>query len=81
MSVANGVMYACSADADGHMYALKATDGTVLWDFASGDRCYAGAAISDGTVYWGTGYTIAGYPDTDPDQALYAFGLPSKPAR
>ncbi len=81
VSVANGVMYACSADADGHMYALKATDGTVLWDFASGDRCYAGAAISDGTVYWGTGYTIAGYPDTDPDQALYAFGLPSKPAR
>ncbi len=74
VSVANGVMYACSGDADGHMYALKASDGTVLWDFASGDQCFGGASIVDGVVYWGTGYALGG-PDIDADQGLYAFAV------
>lgn len=74
VTVANGVMYGCSADSDGHMYALKASDGRVLWDYASGEQCYGGAAVSDGVVYWGTGYSLGG-PDIDPDQGLYAFAV------
>lgn len=73
VSVANGVMYGCSGDADGHMYALKASDGTVLWDFTSGDACYGGASIVNGVVYWGTGYSLGG-PEV-PGQALYAFSV------
>ncbi len=56
VSFANGVMYGCSADATGHMYALNGANGQVLWSFASGGACAAGATISNGTVYWGSGY-------------------------
>lgn len=73
VTVANGVVYACSADSAGHMYAMKASDGSILWDFPSGDVCYGGAAISNGVIYWGTGYSQGG-PDA-PGQALYAFSL------
>jgi polyvinyl alcohol dehydrogenase (cytochrome) len=76
-SVANGVLYGCSADADGHQYALKASDGTILKDITSGDFCYGGASIVDGTVYWGTGYAQLA-PDTDPDRGLAAFTVNGK---
>lgn len=76
VTVANGVVYACSADGAGHMYAMKASDGSILWDFPSGDVCYGGAAISNGVVYWGTGYPSFG-PDA-PGQALYAFSVNGK---
>lgn len=58
MSGANGVVYACSSSGD--MYALDGKKGTILWSYPSGSTCYAGAAISNGTVYWGTGYTLFG---------------------
>jgi polyvinyl alcohol dehydrogenase (cytochrome) len=55
LSVANGVVYACSFD--GIYTALNAQNGASLWQAASGrDTCAAGAAISQGTVFWGTGY-------------------------
>ena len=52
------------------MYAFKASDGGQLWDFASGDICYSGAAAVDGALYWGTGYNL-GFEI--PGQAIYAF--------
>ena len=70
VTVANGVVYACSGDFGGHMFALKASDGVPVWDFTSGDMCYSGAAAVDGALYWGTGYAIFG---EQPGQALYAF--------
>ncbi len=70
VTVASGVVYACSQDSSGHMYALKASDGSQLWDYASGDFCYSGAAAVDGALYWGTGYNL-GFEL--PGQALYAF--------
>jgi polyvinyl alcohol dehydrogenase (cytochrome) len=70
VTVANGVVFACSGDPAGHMFALKGSDGVPLWDFASGDMCYSGAAAVDGALYWGTGYAIFG---EQPGQALYAF--------
>jgi polyvinyl alcohol dehydrogenase (cytochrome) len=73
VTVANGVVYACSMDAAGHMYALDAGSGTILWDFASGGSCNAGAAVVNGTVYWGSGYIpLAG---GTPNDKFYAFGV------
>jgi polyvinyl alcohol dehydrogenase (cytochrome) len=86
---ANGVVFACSFGqatlnpdysvsnySGGAMYALDASDGTVLWNFPSGDFCAAGAAVSRGMVFWGTGYKQLGVPDLDGGGKLYAFGLP-----
>jgi len=71
-SVANGVMYACSGDPDGYMYALDAANGSILWSFASGGTCGGGASIANGMVFWGSGYTALGGPGNN---KLYAFGL------
>jgi len=71
VSVANGVVYACTLDAQGHMLALNAATGQILWTFPSGGACNSGAAIVDGTVYWGSGYRLFGTPNNK----LYAFGL------
>ena len=72
VSVANGVVYACSMDSQGHMYALDAASGNILWNFTSGGSCNSGAAISSGVVYWGSGYSRFGTGNNK----FYAFGLP-----
>ncbi|MEQ6902685.1 PQQ-binding-like beta-propeller repeat protein [Nocardioides sp. YIM 152588] len=72
VTTANGVVFGCALDADGHMYALDAATGEVLWSFASGGSCLSGAAISHGTVFWGSGYTNLGGTAND---KLYAFTL------
>jgi polyvinyl alcohol dehydrogenase (cytochrome) len=71
VSVANGVVYACTLDAQGHMLAMNAATGQILWSFPSGGACNSGAAIVDGTVYWGSGYSFLGTPNNK----LYAFGV------
>jgi polyvinyl alcohol dehydrogenase (cytochrome) len=55
---ANGVVYGCSLDIDGRMFAMDAATGTVLWDFVSGGSCNSGAAVVGGTVYWGSGSNL-----------------------
>ena len=72
VTTANGVVFGCSLDPLGHMYALNAATGQELWSFASGGSCLSGAAISNGTVYWGSGYTNLG---GTPNNKLFAFGL------
>jgi len=62
---ANGVVYGCSLDTNGYMYAIDAATGTVLWGFASGGSCNSGAAVVNGTVYWGSG-----------NNRLFAFEVP-----
>ncbi len=74
VSTANGLVFGCSLDSDGHMYALNAATGAVLWSFASGGSCLSGAAISDGMLFWGSGYSNFGFGT--PNNKLYAFGLP-----
>jgi len=71
---ANGVVYGCSLDAQGHMYALNAATGAILWSFASGGTCNAGAAVSQSTIYWGSGYNP--YGAGTPNNKLYAFQAP-----
>ena len=48
--------------------------GQVLWSFPSGGSCLSGAAISNGMVFWGSGYSNFG--NGTPNNKLYAFGLP-----
>ena len=73
VTTANGVVFGCALDAQGHMYALNAATGAELWRFASGGSCLSGAAISNGQVFWGSGYSNFGFGT--PNNRLYAFGL------
>jgi len=73
-TVANGVMFGCTLDAAGNMYALDAATGDILWSFASGGSCLSGAAISRGEVFWGSGYSNFGFGTFN--NKLYAFTLP-----
>jgi len=71
MSVANGVVYAPSDAGKGtNMYALNAATGTIDWSYASGGSVIDGAAIVNGTVYWGSGYYVG-----TGNNKLYAFCL------
>ena len=72
VTVANGVVYGGTLDVPGTMYAFDAATGKTLWTFASGGSVNAGAAIADGTVYWGSGYGVRGIGVT-PNNRLYAF--------
>lgn len=74
VTTANGVVFGCSLDPVGHMYALDAATGAELWKFASGGSCLSGAAISDGAVFWGSGYSNFGFGT--PNNQLYKFSLP-----
>jgi polyvinyl alcohol dehydrogenase (cytochrome) len=73
VTTANGVVFGCSLDPLGHMYALDAATGEELWIYESGGSCLSGAAISKGTVYWGSGYSNRGLGT--PNNKLYAFSL------
>jgi len=73
VTTTNGIVFGCSLDATGPMYALEATTGAVLWEFASGGSCLSGAAISNGMVFWGSGYSNLGFGT--PNNKLYAFEL------
>lgn len=81
MSEANGVVYAGSLAPVGNtMYALDATTGEIKWSFASGGSVVSGAAIVDGTVFWGSGYhtkAALGLPYDGRNQKLYAFAVPT----
>jgi len=74
VTTANGVVFGCSLDPQGYMYALDGATGQELWSFASGGSCLSGAAISDGMLFWGSGYSNFGFGT--PNNKLYAFGLP-----
>jgi polyvinyl alcohol dehydrogenase (cytochrome) len=74
VSTANGVVFGCSIEPLGHMYALDAATGAVLWTFVSGGSCNSGAAVADGTVYWGSGYS--NFQVGTPNNKLYAFTVP-----
>lgn len=81
MSEANGVVYAGSLAGSGpNMYALDATTGEIKWSFESGGAVVSGAAIVDGTVYWGSGYhtKVLGLPYAGDNYKLYAFAVAKK---
>jgi parallel beta-helix repeat protein len=79
VSAANGVMYSGTLNPTGDdMYAINGATGAIEWGFPSGGSVVAGAAISDGNVVWGTGYsdTLLGFPFDGTNDKLYDFTLP-----
>ena len=73
VSTANGVVYACSLNPIGpQMVAMNAATGAIKWSYTRGSSCLGGAAIANGTVYWGTGYRAFG-PLTTAGNKLFAF--------
>jgi polyvinyl alcohol dehydrogenase (cytochrome) len=80
MSVSNGVVFASSmtiTKGDPGMFALDAATGKVLWKFDAGSSVNAGAVVSGGVVYWGSGYAEVGAPFT-PNKKFYAFSIGGK---
>jgi len=76
LTVSNGVLFAGSMDAMGTMYALDTKTGNILWQFQSGATVYGGPAISNGVVYWGSGYPNNRLGmGTHGTYQLYAFDL------
>ena len=79
VSSANGVVYVGSAAPTGNnMYALDAETGEVKWGFPSGGSVWSGAAVVDGSVYWGSGYArteLLGFGYNGGNDKLYAFNL------
>jgi polyvinyl alcohol dehydrogenase (cytochrome) len=77
VSAANGVVYGGSVATTGtNMYALDAATGKILWSFASGGSVTGGAAIVDGSVYWGSGYCgTECFTAPTNNNKVYAFGL------
>ncbi len=75
VTVANGVVYAPSMS--GLVYALDAHSGNVLWSYDTGASVNGGAAVVNGTVYWGSGY--GHFPHNAPvgtsNNKLFAFSL------
>jgi polyvinyl alcohol dehydrogenase (cytochrome) len=64
----------------GAFFAMNAATGQILWSMPSDGAVMGGAAVVDGTVYWGGGgyshlanaFGITGTPK------LFAFALPKK---
>jgi polyvinyl alcohol dehydrogenase (cytochrome) len=80
VTVANGVVYVPSTagkSTEPNMIALNAATGETLWSFASGTTTIGGAAVVNGVVYWGTGYThLSGF--TGGTKSFYAFSINGK---
>jgi polyvinyl alcohol dehydrogenase (cytochrome) len=74
-ATANGVVYAGSSDATGHVYALDGSTGAIKWSFATGGSIASGASISKGTVYWGSGYGQFAMNGTTGNNKVYAFSV------
>ncbi len=68
-----GVVFYSTMDNDGHMYALNAATGQILWDYSVGASNAAGPSVVDGTVVWGSGYRK--YNLGVPGNKMFAFDL------
>ncbi len=78
VTVANGVVYVPSMS--GFVYALDASSGATLWSYNTGASVNGGAAVVNGSVYWGSGY--GHFPRMSPlgtsSNKLFAFNLPAE---
>ena len=75
-TTANGVVYAGSSDAAGHVFAMDARTGQITWSFATGGSVASGASIVNGTVFWGSGYSQFATSGTTGNNRVFAFSLP-----
>lgn len=71
LTVANGVVFAGVSDLKGTMVAMDATNGTILWQYRTGQSVVSTPSVVDGRVYWGSGYKTG-----NSGNRVYSFGLP-----
>jgi polyvinyl alcohol dehydrogenase (cytochrome) len=57
------------------MLALDSGSGKTLWSYPGGSSVIAGATVSNGIVYWGSGYTHLGLPGITGGKTFYAFTI------
>ena len=76
VTVANGVLFAPSMS--GKVRALDAATGSTLWSYQMSGATVGGAAVVNGVVYWGNGYSHLGIPGWDGSTKLYAFSINGK---
>ncbi len=77
VSAANGVVYVASMAKrvdQNQMFALDAATGQLLWQFGAGASVNAAPAISNGSVYWGSGYARSGIEGSG-NNKLFAFSI------
>lgn len=76
VTVAADIVFTCSIEPEGHMYAFDARDGALLWRFKSGSSCETGPAILDGVVYWASGQTLRAFavPGSDAESRITRSG-------
>ena len=80
VTLANGVLFGGAFDGEGSMFALDASDGSILFEFnsqfagAAGGAVESSPAIVDGVVYWGAGASRGGTVSIDFLQAV--TGIP-----
>lgn len=77
VSTSHGVLWATSFDADGHVYALHARTGAILWSYHTGATVYGGFSVGDSCVYVGHGYSESAAIGGANGTFLFAFCLPS----
>lgn len=78
LTIANGVVFVPSMGGSAtnpNMLALDAASGKTLWSYAAGSSVIAGATVSNGVVYWGSGYSHLGIPGMTSGNTFYAFTL------
>ncbi|EFJ24155.1 hypothetical protein SELMODRAFT_442585, partial [Selaginella moellendorffii] len=76
VTVANGVVFCGSFDKDGHVLALDAESGRILWERTTGSTVYGGPSVGHGCWFIGTGYSRAPLAPAlggTPGSELYAF--------
>jgi polyvinyl alcohol dehydrogenase (cytochrome) len=86
VTVANGIVYGGSIGGPSPyigvpgnhrtaptMFALDAATGAVKWSHAAGGSVVGGAAVVNGVVYWGSGYSNFGVGVDN--RRLFAFSL------
>jgi polyvinyl alcohol dehydrogenase (cytochrome) len=80
VTLANGVLFGGGLDGEGSMFAMDASDGSILFEFnaqfvgSPAGGIEASPAVVDGVVYWGSGASRGGVLSADFFQA--ATGIP-----
>lgn len=76
VAVSKDIVYAASMagapDAQ-TMFALDASNGSILWSYPAGSSVIAGATIADNMVFWGSGYAHLGIAGFTGGNTFYGF--------
>lgn len=59
-----------------HIYAHRATDGKIVWEWDTSGSVAGGATVVDGVLYVGSGYGVFGIGT--PNNKVYAFSIDGK---